>query len=381
MGRADRVLCLIVSGEPYSSAVPGQETEECFPQAIRYQLDSKGEISDTPAEPLAADVRPGKDGKQDALLKVISGILDIGFDRLKQREARRKKMRRIQWSFGTVRGMLLFATGYLLMADMGISLPWRDAIQRELDKREPSVMRAVPSDRDVISVAKAMHLRVSDAIHKAREESGWISQSLKQDENEILPHDLASHSQSVFALCDSKQRGVWDNNSLFASTRVPYETKPENPIPLFQETYDPPEISWKPSDSCGAFWLICMLASANHSADIVPENMKLQIREYARHTQQILEPYRTDLGGWRMFPGAEQTAPANAYSAALALLALLECRNAGLPWLDSENTRDEMLRSTALWLQKNFYEDEKAAGWRGTGENRYEVFDGLTLQV
>ena len=38
LGRADRVFCLIVGGEPYASAIPGREDEECFPHALRFQL-------------------------------------------------------------------------------------------------------------------------------------------------------------------------------------------------------------------------------------------------------------------------------------------------------------------------------------------------------
>ena len=79
-GHADRVFCLIVDGEP------GDSERECFPEAIRYQVDAAGQIGDQPAEPIAADLRPGKDGKADAKLKLIAGLLGIGLNELKQRE-------------------------------------------------------------------------------------------------------------------------------------------------------------------------------------------------------------------------------------------------------------------------------------------------------
>lgn len=79
-GHADRVFCLIVDGEP------GDSERECFPEAIRYQVDAAGHIGDQPAEPIAADLRPGKDGKADAKLKLIAGLLGIGLNELKQRE-------------------------------------------------------------------------------------------------------------------------------------------------------------------------------------------------------------------------------------------------------------------------------------------------------
>ena len=80
LGRSDRVYCLIVDGEP------GDPERECFPEAVRYQVDGEGQITGEPVEPIAADLRPGKDGKTDATLKLIAGILGVGFNELKQRE-------------------------------------------------------------------------------------------------------------------------------------------------------------------------------------------------------------------------------------------------------------------------------------------------------
>ena len=80
LGRASQVFCLIVDGEP------NDPTQECFPQAIKFEVNAAGELTDAPAEPIAADARPGKDGKSDAKLKLIAGMLGLGFNDLKQRE-------------------------------------------------------------------------------------------------------------------------------------------------------------------------------------------------------------------------------------------------------------------------------------------------------
>ena len=93
MGRAERVFCLIVDGEPNASDIPGREAEECFAPALRYQLDADGEAGYERTEPIAADARPGKDGKTNAKLKLISGLLDVGFDELRQREQQRRNRR------------------------------------------------------------------------------------------------------------------------------------------------------------------------------------------------------------------------------------------------------------------------------------------------
>jgi hypothetical protein len=63
LGRENRIFCLIVAGEPNADERPDLNLEECFPAALRYKLGAGGELSDVRAEPIAADVRDGKDGK------------------------------------------------------------------------------------------------------------------------------------------------------------------------------------------------------------------------------------------------------------------------------------------------------------------------------
>ena len=89
LGRADRVFCVIVGGEP--NAVDARE--EAFPEALKFKLLDDGSLSTEPAEPIAADARPGKDGKYNARLKIIAGMLGVGLDALKQREQHRRQRR------------------------------------------------------------------------------------------------------------------------------------------------------------------------------------------------------------------------------------------------------------------------------------------------
>lgn len=107
MGGEQRIFCLIAGGEPYASAHPDTAEQECFPEALRYQLGSDGNLSDVEAEPIASDVRPGKDGKENAKLKLIAGILAIGFDDLRQREALRRQRRMALIASGSLAGMLV----------------------------------------------------------------------------------------------------------------------------------------------------------------------------------------------------------------------------------------------------------------------------------
>jgi tetratricopeptide (TPR) repeat protein len=101
LGREDRIFCLITDGEP------GADQAECFPPAVRFRMGTDGVLSDEPAEPIAADARPHADGKQNAKLKLISGMLGVGFDALKQREQQRRQKRMLFVTAAAITGMFV----------------------------------------------------------------------------------------------------------------------------------------------------------------------------------------------------------------------------------------------------------------------------------
>lgn len=90
---SDRVLALIVAGEPMASTIPGREDEECFPPALRFAVDAAGAVTGEPAEPVAADARREGDGRRFALLKLEAGLIGVKLDDLIQREASRRARR------------------------------------------------------------------------------------------------------------------------------------------------------------------------------------------------------------------------------------------------------------------------------------------------
>src|SRR5258706_2211160 len=53
MGREDRILALIVEGEPNAS----EPSLECFPEGLKFKLRAGGELSSARTEPIAADAR------------------------------------------------------------------------------------------------------------------------------------------------------------------------------------------------------------------------------------------------------------------------------------------------------------------------------------
>jgi len=79
-GRGSRIFCYLVSGQPD----PGQP--HCaFPGAVLHDGDGR-----PLHEPLAADATAAGDGRRNALLKIAAGLLDVGVDELKRRDAQRQ---------------------------------------------------------------------------------------------------------------------------------------------------------------------------------------------------------------------------------------------------------------------------------------------------
>ncbi|KFL35690.1 TIR domain-containing protein [Arenimonas donghaensis] len=79
-GRGHRIFCYLVAGQPD----PG--SADCaFPPALLRDDDG------TPLhEPLAADATATGDGQRNAMLKIAAGLLDVGVDELKRRDAQRQ---------------------------------------------------------------------------------------------------------------------------------------------------------------------------------------------------------------------------------------------------------------------------------------------------
>lgn len=77
LGREKYILPIILEGEPNST---DPQKPECFPPALR-----------APKEPLAADARKGKDGRDAAVMKLRAGLLGVGLEDLVNCELKRQK--------------------------------------------------------------------------------------------------------------------------------------------------------------------------------------------------------------------------------------------------------------------------------------------------
>jgi tetratricopeptide (TPR) repeat protein len=133
-----RVLALIIEGEPNAASRPGEEDQECFPASLRFRLGADGELSNTPIEVIAADLRPYRDGRRLAKLKLVAGLTGLPLDALAQRETQRRVRRLALLTTASMAGMVfagalaLYANARRIEADQ----------QRAIAERESATARA-----------------------------------------------------------------------------------------------------------------------------------------------------------------------------------------------------------------------------------------------
>lgn len=108
----ERIYAFIIEGEPFSGGA-----NECLPEALRFELDEGGQLSNRPAEPLAADARDQGDGPQVALLKLLSGMAGLGLDELIQRDLKRARRRVTRITATAISAVLVMGSLTWLAAD------------------------------------------------------------------------------------------------------------------------------------------------------------------------------------------------------------------------------------------------------------------------
>lgn len=133
LGGEDHILALIVDGEPNASdGKSGFKVEdECFHELMRYRLGPGGAITAQRTEPIAADAREGKDGKGNAKLKLLAGLLGVNYDDLKQREQERRLRR-----FRIVVAAALFLIAVFICLSAALLFKQREAARARDQARE-----------------------------------------------------------------------------------------------------------------------------------------------------------------------------------------------------------------------------------------------------
>jgi TIR domain-containing protein len=374
MGREDRVFCLIADGEPNAPADSG--LLECFPQAVRFKVDRDGEISNEPAEPIAADAREGKDGKRNALLKLIAGIIGVPFDELRQRERQRQVRQRIRLGASIV-GMLI-AAGliYTAVADAGLNVPLGETIRTSLDRHELSVFRRVHSDAEIRKTAARLRGELV-GVFRERLQDGWISAAPL---NVNRTSEIWAHSQTLFAIYrmpdhrDAQLEFLPSLETPFASTLEINES---------HRRYRWLDLDGVEHDkSTPVLWIAAALGAVLATPDLLEGKQREVVLRHCEYVQEILKEYHpTNSGGWNMLPSQKDPNKHHLYTTTLALLALLQAHQANIAWEGGAEHRDQLIRQTAQWLVDHFDPKGEPPGWRGIGEDTLEIYDGLTIQI
>lgn len=101
LGRGDRIVALIVAGDPAA----GDGPEQCFPRALRFRLEADGQLGNRAIEPVAADARDIGDAPRRARRKVQAALLGIPYGELARREQQRRNRRLAAVTAASVLGM------------------------------------------------------------------------------------------------------------------------------------------------------------------------------------------------------------------------------------------------------------------------------------
>jgi tetratricopeptide (TPR) repeat protein len=232
---SSRILSVIVDGSPRDNH------EGCFPPALRYRSNSADAVDR--AEPIAADLRPGGDGRRMVILKLLAGMLGVGLDELVRRDALRRNRQLVAITAASLAGLTLtvaLATAALIgrnearqqraQAEGLIEFMLTD-LRRKLEPRgQLDAMDGLgrealkyygeqkPADLDARSLARrsrALHLMgeitvqrgdLGDALKNFEQASATTAELLNR-----FPADgqtIFNHAQSVFWVGEiARQRG------------------------------------------------------------------------------------------------------------------------------------------------------------------------------
>ena len=387
LGGADHVFCLMVDGEP--NAAPDSGLLECFPRAVRFKINTNGEITAEPAEPIAADARPGKDGKTNALFKLLSGVMGVGYDELRQREKQRQRQKRLRRSAMVIGVLLLSLMTYTAVADAGLNVPAGQGIRTFLDRHDKSLMRRAHSNAEIRAAAATDRRELTTALEHGqttaqpgRTSHGWIAATLKPGAAD--PNvEYWSNAQALSALFTTAELSDAEARQLLAGLDVAFEAG------ATVEGADGRKYGWiahpkeMRTQAEPALWTAVALANALGRPGLLTGEERERALKNLGYTQDILKTYRPDnQNGWNMFPNQEDPHLHNVYTTTLALLALLEARKANLIWDGSFETRDQLLLNAARWLADRYDAESPEPGWRhAASETSENTVDGLTLQI
>ena len=354
-----RVLAAIVGGEPWASGIKGREAEECFPPALREKYDRRGHATGKRAEPIAADLRDDRDGREAGKLKLVAGMLGLGLDDLVRREQQRRQKRLTYIAAASLAGMTV-ASGLAVFA-----FDKRDEARDQRREAEGLVGFMLGDLREKLEPIGRL-----DALDAVGARALQYFES--QDKTELSDDALAQRSRALTMMGEiASTRGDLDGalrryREAMAGTRELVRRAPDDPQRLFDQAQN---VYWlgdiarqrgQQRDAETAFREYKRLADAMVTTD--PKNPKWMMEvKYAVHNLGII------LFEQRKFQEASQQ-----FSRALASADSLVASAPANP-----DYRKSQLESLA-WLADSQFSEGRIQEAIAKRERQVALLDGLS---
>jgi hypothetical protein len=355
LGRKPKILAVIADPDPRHAV------DDFFPPPL---------CGDD--EPLAADIE--KDGFHNAKLKLIAGILGIGFDKLKERDRKRARRRRMAGALSVFLLLLCYAGA----VDAGAPFPLGDSLRRLIDQHELSVFRHAPSQATLDATASNLRkVIVPEAV------------------TDMEAPDLLSFTS------DGHEGGTWDLGQFVSAIAAAPEASQAD-LNRAQSMIDGMFLPGRPTEADGiAFgWLYYKLTNPQAEASLWPiiglsnlltRNGYLNSQQRhatvadLRYAERAANLYFFPNGGWDQLPRQLQPQPYALYTTLTGLDAMLSVRAAGQTWLGADGTDQltQMTLATVNYLLSTYDRSDEwrdNPGWHGTSDdNQVTPNQALTL--
>lgn len=268
----------------------------------------------------------------------------------------------------------------------------------------------IPTQKDISISSASLRKSLFEILERKHTESHWIlatPSSYKKGRT-----DAYEHSQAISAIFSTPDASIEELRCFLECLLAPFDSSvPANVLAPFAPGVPIEEkgvkYGWNtisgdpniPKAPSALYVAISLAESLVQPKDLIDDNLRSVLERQLFYTQEVLKNYYcSETGGWNMYAAQVEPSKNNTYTTALALLALLESRKAGLAWAGSMELREHLLRSTAQWLVDGFNEKADVPGW-GLFPNRIDEdlpidviinrdreegsfsLDALTLQV
>lgn len=170
-GGSERLLAVIVDGDP-----AGQTADDgaCFPAALRHELDAEGDITDIPAEPLAADFRiKGRDPGWYDLDLLRETLRKIGMSRRESRELCEDQGRRLSL-------MKLKVVAGILALDLG------ELTERDKARQLQLAARRARSRRSKIGAVATLLIALAVAANHTMRRRGEVAEAQQAEARAVI---------------------------------------------------------------------------------------------------------------------------------------------------------------------------------------------------